>query len=338
MSILLEEIQANSSPKVVTKQQKIIRGFINCIDAGQYTIGDLLPSVNELSADLGYARETVVKAYSQLKKKGIIKSKQGVGYFVSSTNLELKQTVALVLYGFQTFQQDFYNTFRKALGPEYQIDIFFHHNNVPMYKSILDSIQGQYGMYVIAPIQKDETIEYLENFNSDRLLLVDRYQYINDDISKVTQEFEQSLIRVFNELSESIAKYKQVKLLYRPDMDYPKGILTATEKYMAANNIELKVFNDFSETTIKKGDLFFTIGDSDLWEILKVAKTTGLLLKDDFGILSHNDSPVKEIIAGGITTFSTDFISMAKLSAEFIKTKKVVNKIIPSTLIQRKSL
>lgn len=338
MSILLTEINSIGTSRSLTKQEKILRGLMNCIEDGHYNVGDIIPSVNELSNNLGYARETIVKAYSELKNRGIIKSKQGVGYFVASTNLSLQQSVALILYGFQTFQQDYYNTFRKSLGKEYQIDIFFHHNNFSIYESIVNDIRGKYGMYVIAPIQNEEAKELLKGFNSERLLLIDRYQYINDKVSKITQEFEQSLIRVFSELSDSISRYSRVKLFYREDMDYPKGICKATKKYMKDNKIELKVYKEFAETEIEKGDLFFTIGDSDLWEILKSAKQKNLTLTEDFGILSHNDSPVKEIIEGGITTFSTDFRNMAVLSADFIKDKKLVNKIIPSTLIKRKSL
>lgn len=338
MSNLHNEIVTINDARSLTKQQKIMQGLVSCIDQGKYSVGDILPSVNQLSADLGYARETVVKAYNELKNRGIVKSKQGVGYFVASNNVALKQAVALVLYGFQTFQQDFYNTFRKSLGKDYQIDVFFHHNNLGIYQSILESIQGQYGTYVIAPIQRSESIDLLSGFNSERLLIIDRYQYVDDKVSSVTQEFEQSLIRVFNELSTRILDYKQVKLFYRPDMDYPRGIFTAAQEYTKTHKIKLSVFNEFSETEIEKGDLFFTIGDSDLWEILKSAKENNLILAKDFGILSHNDSPVKEIIEGGITTFSTDFKKMAKLSAEFIQDRKYTNRIIPSKLIKRKSL
>jgi len=338
MSNLLLEIKEIGTRRSMTKQQQIMRGLMNCVESDKYAIGDLIPSVNELSSDLGFARETVVKAYNELKKRGIIKSKQGVGYFVASKDIDVKETVALVLYGFQTFQQDFYNTFRKALGKEYQIDIFFHHNNMSIYKSILESIIGQYGSYVVAPIQKSEAVKLLEDFNPNRLMIVDRYQYISDKVSKVTQEFEQSMIRVLEDLHDSIVCYKQVKLFYNLDRDYPKGIYNATKKYMESHGISLKIFNEFAETKIEKGDLFFTIGDSDLWQILKNAKEKKLVLSKDFGILSHNDSLVKEVIEGGITTFSTDFNKMAELSAEFIKNKEFTNKIIPSKLIKRKSL
>jgi DNA-binding LacI/PurR family transcriptional regulator len=58
----------------------------------------------------------------------------------------------------------------------------------------------------------------------------------------------------------------------------------------------------------------------------------------DVGILSHNDDMVKEIICGGITTYSTDFKRMAEKAASFVTSGKAVKKIMPTVLIRRKSL
>lgn len=338
MNNLITEIKSISAQPDFTKQEQIVNAIINCIENNHYKLGDILPSVNELSNQLGFARETVVKSYNELKNRGLIKSKQGVGYFIDSDNVKLKKTIALVLYGFQTFQQDFYNAFRKSLGKAYKIDVFFHHNNNAVYESILGSIKGRYGMYVVAPIQNQSSDELLGSFKSDRLLIIDRYQFINEEVSKVTQEFEQSLLRVFDELLESIKKYNQVILYYKDDADYPKGIHNATLNFCNTNNIPLKIEEEFAPEHCKKGTLFFTVGDSDLWSLLKHSKALDLRPGHEIGILSHNDSPVKEIIQGGITTFSTDFIKMANYAANCVKSGKFMNKIIPSNLIKRNSL
>lgn len=335
---LLTEITALGQSPSITKQESIITGILTCIENGQYKLGDNIPSVNELSKELGYARETIVKSYNLLKQRGIIKSKQGVGFFVASDNTNLRQSVALVLYGFQTFQQDFYNTFRKTLGKHYHLDVFFHHNNDGVYSSILDSIHGNYGMYVIAPIQSSATEKMLTRFNSDRLLIIDRYQYVGERVSKVTQEFEQSLLSVFDRLDEEISAFDRIVLYYQKHLDYPIEILNATKQYCDTCNYELMIEEEFDPVHLKQGTLFFTIGDADLWAILKAVKSTELELGKDIGILSHNDSPVKEIINGGITTFSTDFNKMAIHAASFVKKRDFTNRIIPSKLIKRKSL
>lgn len=61
----------------------IARSIIDAIETGQLKPGDRLPSENELSERFGVARTVVREAVSLLKYDGVIKSKQGVGAFVT---------------------------------------------------------------------------------------------------------------------------------------------------------------------------------------------------------------------------------------------------------------
>lgn len=321
-----------------TKKEGIITGVIGCISDNTLKIGDALPSVNELAKGLGYSRETVVQSYQELKDRGIIESKHGVGFFVVNQNVELKQSIVLVLYEFLTFQQEFYSEFRKTLGEDYNIEVYFHHNNLAVFESILKSVIGKYGTYVIAPIQSADVDLLLEPFPSGKLLIIDRYQFVNEQVSKITQEFKQSLLVVFDDLLSEILTYKKIILFFQEDVAYPPEILWAVREFCDKHKLKLEIQKEYTSGILRKGYLYFTIGDGDLWHLLKEAKTKKLKAGVDFGILSHNDSPVKEIIEGGITTFSTDFRRMGKEAARFILNKQFVNTIIPSELIKRNSL
>ena len=57
-------------------------GIIEAIEDGDLKAGDKLPSINELRKELGYAGDTVKKAYSKLKKVGLIEAIPVKGYFV----------------------------------------------------------------------------------------------------------------------------------------------------------------------------------------------------------------------------------------------------------------
>ncbi len=61
----------------------IARNIIDAIESGQLKPGDRLPSENELSERFGVARTVVREAVSLLKYDGVIKSKQGVGAFIT---------------------------------------------------------------------------------------------------------------------------------------------------------------------------------------------------------------------------------------------------------------
>ena len=56
----------------------------------------------------------------------------------------------------------------------------------------------------------------------------------------------------------------------------------------------------------------------DLVYLVKETKSRFYKIGKDLGIISFNDSPLKEIVADGITTISTDFAAMGKVLARMI--------------------
>ena len=57
--------------------------------SGRYGPGDRIPSVRELSERLEVNTNTVVRAYDQLVRRGIVHTRRGMGYFVSEQAREL---------------------------------------------------------------------------------------------------------------------------------------------------------------------------------------------------------------------------------------------------------
>lgn len=70
------------------------------VEAGVLAGGDRLPTVRDLAAELGVAPNTVVKAYGELQRDGVISSRPGVGTVISY-DVEEKTREARVeaLYG-----------------------------------------------------------------------------------------------------------------------------------------------------------------------------------------------------------------------------------------------
>jgi GntR family transcriptional regulator len=62
---------------------------------GLLRAGDPLPSVRELSRELGINPATVVKAYSELERAGVVESRQGLGTFVAVASPRLQRTEKL---------------------------------------------------------------------------------------------------------------------------------------------------------------------------------------------------------------------------------------------------
>lgn len=80
------------------------------------------------------------------------------------------------------------------------------------------------------------------------------------------------------------------------------------------------------------------VNDRDLIDVLKKADKEGFTPGKEFGIISYNDTPLKEILMGGITTLTTDFREMGKTIASLINKKTIEIVENPWKLNIRKSL
>lgn len=80
------------------------------------------------------------------------------------------------------------------------------------------------------------------------------------------------------------------------------------------------------------------ISERDLASITKVINKRNWVLRKDIGLLSFDDTPLKEVLKGGITTISTDFELMGQTAGKLIRkgmTRRIAN---PWILADRGSL
>ncbi len=335
---LLDKINDLRQVNTLSKHEQLVHGIIEAIDSGVLTVGDQLPSINKMVADLGFARKTIVKAYEELKERGLVESKKLKGYYIISQETKVTLKVALLMYSFHRFQEEFYNTFRKELGKRFQIDVFFHHNNLSIFDTIFANIRGKYGMYVVAPIPDQSIRPLLESISPKKLLVIDRYLELDPEYSFISQEFEETTYQKLVELLPAIRKYKKLILFFTEASDYPVGIKNAYERFLSDYEIDGKVEKKYKPDSVKKGTLYFFISDTFLWEVLRDCRNNEYRIGKEVGILSHNDHVVKEIVFGGITTISTDFKDMAKKAASHIKEQELTQVFMPINLIKRHSL
>ena len=89
---------------------------------------------------------------------------------------------------------------------------------------------------------------------------------------------------------------------------------------------------------LARGDLYITAEDSELVKLLKAADRKGLVLGTDIGIISYNDTPVKEILAGGISVLSSNFSEMGRTLACLVRNRDIATVANPCSLIKRRSV
>src|SRR5690554_965833 len=67
----------------VPKFRQLMDSVNHAIAENRLSVGDHLPSVNQVCKDHRLSRDTVFKAYSLLKEQGVIDSVPNKGYFVA---------------------------------------------------------------------------------------------------------------------------------------------------------------------------------------------------------------------------------------------------------------
>lgn len=338
MKAVFEKIQELGLIPSYSKHDQFVQGIINAIDEKIITTGSRLPTINEAISELHFSRETLVKAYKDLITRGIVESKGRKGYFVTNHNTGQIAKVALLMYLMDSFQEQFYRSFRNELGNKVHIDIFFHHGNITVFETILNMIKGKYSMYVISPIPHARTEELLSDIPRARLIMFDRFEPLRGDFNYVCQEFEKASFDAFSALADNIKKFDEMIFFHSKDSLDPVEIIRSYKKFAKKYNVNAVIKPHYTAGTISKGKVYFSLNNAELWEILDDCKAAKLSPGKDIGILSHNDEPVKKLVADGITTFSTDFASMGKKVAHAIIKREPIQEIIPTKLIKRKSL
>lgn len=319
------------------KYKQIIASIENAIISGSLKKGDQIPSINSIRDQHALSRDTVLMAFNDLKARGIVHAIVGKGYYILNEDIDVAQKVFVLFDELNSFKEDLYNSFIEHLGNNIQVDVFFHHFNYEMFSKLIYDNVGSYNYYVIMPANLKKTHLVIEKLPSDKVFILDQTHKELKQYAAIYQNFEKD---IFNNLSKGlhlIKNYKKLILLFNRDKQ-PQDMLKGFNKFCEINAIENEIIESLENRSPKKGDVYIIPDDRNLLKIIKKIKEKQLILSKDIGIISYNDTLLKEIVEGGITTISTDFNNMGAHLAKMIvnnEQKQVEN---TNNLILRNSL
>jgi len=317
-----------------TKMQRVINAILNAINYGAYEVGDELPSINKLSVQFGLSRDTIFKAYQELKKRGLVESTPAKGYRVA----RITSRVLLFLDSYSPFKDELYNSFVTNLPSSYKVELAFHHYNYAVFESVLLDSIGKYNMYVVMNFNNEKISDILYRIDANKLLILDWGQYKDEKYSYVCQDFGEQPYRCLVHAKALLQKYRKICYVYPEGSFHPEITLEYFKRFCSENSLEWEFTEIIDERTVLPQQVYFFFRQKDIVSILKVAHDKGLKTGRDIGLLAYNDSLLYEVLENGITTISTDFRMMGARAAEYIKTKEKIQEIIPTRLIIRNSL
>lgn len=321
----------------VPKYKQIIASIENAIISENLKKGDQLPSLNSIKDTHNLSRDTVLMAFNELRSRGIIQSVPGKGYFIINNNIEIAQKVFLLFDELNSFKEDLYNSFINHLGETIRVDIFFHHFNYKMFSKLITENIGVYNHYIVMPANLKNTHLALEKLPMEKVYILDQMHPELSKYSGIYQNFEKDIFNNLNKALTLIKNYKKIVLLF-DESRQPQGMLLGFNTFCSVNNIKNEVINTLQNKSLDKGDVYVIPDDKNLLLIIKKIKEDSLILSKDIGIISYNDTLLKEIVEGGITTISTDFNAMGNELAKMMLNKQQAQIENINALIIRNSL
>ncbi|WP_242204148.1 GntR family transcriptional regulator [Aestuariivivens insulae] len=334
----------------VPKYQQIIDEIIHNISIGNLTMDQKIPSINMFSEEFYLSRDTVEKAYSILKERNIITSIRGKGFYISRTKLISKVNILFLVNKLSSYKLRTYNHFINSIGANSHTDLHVYHCDETLFLNLLDKNKAAYDYYIVMPHFKtedlrhqsftDKVLDALCKLPQEKLVLLDNSKPIfSGKTSEIYQDFENDIYFALTEALPKITKYNKIMLIYpeKAVYPYPGRILHGFRKFCVEHKLDFEILNEvYDDMILKKGDLFITIEEADLVNLVKQVREDEFKLGKEIGIISYNDTPLKELL--GITVISTDFKVMGETAAQMILNKSKGKFKVPFNFIDRESL
>ena len=318
-----------------TKIKTLIDALNLSIMQGKLKVGDNLMSINEASAFYKVSRDTVFKAYSELKRTGVIDSTPQKGYFVKDD----VHRVLLLLDTYSPFKKDLYHRFVENLPENYKVDLIFHQYNENLFETILQESIGKYSMYLVMNFSNDKLSETLKTIPAGKLLLLDFGNFEKSEFSYIFQDFNQALYDSLKEGIDAIRKYRKLVYVFPEDLRHPVSSIEYFKQFCTDFGFEYALIRKNSEWKgVESGCLYLCITTEDMVKIVKDADKNGYKSGREIGLIAYNDDPVLEVIKNGISAISIDFGLMGEKAAGFVKSKAVIQEYLPTKLIIRGSI
>jgi DNA-binding transcriptional regulator YhcF (GntR family) len=310
------------------KYQQIVEEIIGKIQQKILKRGDQLPTINDITSSLGVARMTVIRAYEELRERGIVASQHGKGYYIISTDVQATMHVFVLFDAMNSYKEALFLSLREALGENVSIDLYFHYQKLNVFESLIVNNIGNYHYYIVMPHFDEDVSEIVKQIPKEKLLVLDiDVEQLEDSYAILYQDFEQNFYQGLSQALPLIQKYESLSLHLANKNQFqqytPKGVLVGFTKFCKEYQIVHQVIYELDFEHLQKGHAYILFLENDLVQFVNYANRKGLVLGENIGLMSYDDTPIKANLAGhGITTLSNDFVEMGKLAAKMIRNKQ----------------
>lgn len=324
------------------KYLQLAHSIIHAVQRGKLDKNDLLPSINELSFEYEISRDTAEKGYKYLKKIGILGSVPGKGYYIKSTEVNPPLKIFLLFNKLSAHKKIIYDSLVASLGDMATIDFYIYNNDFGLFRKLLTNASDDYTHFVIIPhfLEGGENAhEIINTIPKHKLILLDKsLDGVNGQYAAVFENFETDIYEALEKALLPLSKYHTLKIIFPSNTYFPNEILSGFQKFCEEYAFNYQIINDIAKEPVQKGEVYINLMEDDLVLLIKKIISSQLQVGKDVGVISYNETPVKEIILNGITTISTDFKMMGEKTAQLILEQSCEQIEVPFSLTLRASL
>ena len=322
----------------VPKYRQIIESILDMIRSGALKQGDRIPSLNAVCNQHSLSQDTVLMAYNELKSRGIVTSSVGKGYFVQNARVDEKHRVFLLFDKLAPYKETLYEAFKDSLKGKGSERLYFHYNDPGMFRALIETAANRYTDYVIMPIPNRTASAFLKLLPPKRTFMLDRGRsQFAHPYPGVYQNFRNDIHSILTTVEQTISRYRKLVLIIRHQKAHFKDIALGFSAFCAERHLQHEIVGGIDGADVHAQTAYIVVDDRDLITVVKQADVMKAVLGPDIGIISYNESPLKEVIGSGITTISTDFAQMGRSLAEMIISGKRACKDNPFAIVRRQS-
>jgi len=337
----MTDLNRINSESEIPKYLQVEEMILTDIESGIFKQGQRIPSINETSEELLLSRDTVEKAYVNLRKKGILVSVKGKGYYVNKTATGKRLKIALIINKLSNYKRSLYNSFVQTMGSRASVDVFIYHYDITEFETIIDENIKHYDYFVILPHFRNDSasaVPVIQKIPRDKVLIIDRYWHELEDYPVVYQEYDKDIQTALEEAIELLKKYNRLNLVFPQNEYYSTNIKKGFTHFCQFRQFDFEIIDNLTEENIQKDEVYILISDNDLYMFIKYMKARGWKAGQEIGLISYNENPVKEILCDGISTISTNHDEIGKKAAEMILSRNFTHVKSPFEFIKRNSL
>lgn len=243
------------------------------------------------------------------------------------------------------FEDQLYKSFLQAIDGKAFVDVYvqpFSPQSALHFDQVIRHKTEQYDVIALllhAVHLNEDILKTINSIPKQKLLLLDKKNpFVRGQYACVYHDFQQGIAEVLASYRHLFLKYQAINIVIEEPSFLQREMAETIRAFTQANAQHCHIYTSFNAAIVRKNEAYLVFSETFLAEILKVCQHKTFTLGKDLGIVSYHETPLKEVLCGGITVLTANHTQLGKSAAELILQQSQQHVPNPFVFIQRNSL